>query len=358
MKATLQIKDLSAALAIVQRCISSKTTLPILTCVHIETGPGSLLLTTSNLDRCVTVRVMAKTTKQGSCVCSMSSLKMAMSSVADEVTLMHDGAMIHTKTNGPLPKTGKYQTLNVEEFPQHLEAGDGCPVNTDDFKAALQRAAAAVTDTTGNMAGVQVEAHERALRFVGISLNSASINLFENIFWNQKNGVMPIEAVNDVLALMPDDSEVKLHIGERFFSFATDTLTYVAKLSDVEFPRWQQIANKPAGLVEFNIQRQQLVTVLDEASELCLRGVLPKVAWIADGKTIKVSTSDNADSVEMEFAQKTEPHDIRFDPSKTLRLIKPWKFDEVRMFVPRDETGTALFIEAHGATMIQGVMRK
>src|SRR5689334_9741819 len=104
MKITLRTKDLRRALPLVRSCISRHTTLPVLTCIHMEARDGELILSTSDLERWMETRIPAEIEEPG--ILILSGRRMAeVIKCTPESTIAISGIGTATIEAGPATYT-------------------------------------------------------------------------------------------------------------------------------------------------------------------------------------------------------------------------------------------------------------
>src|SRR5437764_10978139 len=149
LKLTCQPSTLSSALQIVSRAISTRTTLPILNNILLETTSEGLALTATNLEIGIRKVVAAEVSEEGSTTVPARLLTDFVSTLPDqELTLELD---LQTQTLSL--RCGRFDThikcIEAEEFPPspRPEEGDRLEVPLDDMlKAVEQTQMAASTD--------------------------------------------------------------------------------------------------------------------------------------------------------------------------------------------------------------------
>src|SRR5438067_13423513 len=167
MKVTCRPAVLSAALQVVSRAISSRTTLPILNNILIETTSEGLALTATNLEIGIRKVVPAEVTMEGSTTAPARLLTDFVSTLPDQdLELSLDGA---TQSLGP--RCARFDThikcIEAEEFPPgpRPDEGDRLEVPLDELiKAVEQTQMAASTDEARPvLTGVLVQVQGQSL---------------------------------------------------------------------------------------------------------------------------------------------------------------------------------------------------
>ena len=117
-------KDLQAGVTIVERIVSTRSTLPIVGNILFEASRGGLKLSANNLEIGIEVNVAAKTIKEGSILIPAKTLGEVVAKLPDSET------NFKLKDKGVISINYKKSNINIhglpaDEFPQlpHIKEG-------------------------------------------------------------------------------------------------------------------------------------------------------------------------------------------------------------------------------------------
>ncbi len=161
MKVTCRPAVLSQALQVVSRAISSRTTLPILNNILIETTSEGLALTATNLEIGIRKVVPAEVSMEGSTTAPARLLTDFVSTLPDQELEM----TLDASTQSLNLRCGRFDThikcIEAEEFPPgpRPDEGDRLEVALDELTTAVEQTqmAASTDEARPVLTGVQVQ---------------------------------------------------------------------------------------------------------------------------------------------------------------------------------------------------------
>jgi DNA polymerase-3 subunit beta len=133
MQFTVNTRALDKELALVQRAVSAKPSIPVLSCVRITASLGKVELVASDLDVTLASSVDASIDQIGSCAIPARTLKDIVSAIsADETTLRVDGKGVQITAGA---YRGRLQTFSIDDYPVIAEP----PANGTEIPASILR---------------------------------------------------------------------------------------------------------------------------------------------------------------------------------------------------------------------------
>ncbi len=250
MKVTCRPSVLGQALQVVSRAISSRTTLPILNNILIETTPEGLALSATNLEIGIRKLVPAEVAMEGSTTAPARLLTDFVSTLPDEdLEMTLDGA-----TQSLSLRCARFAThikcIEAEEFPPgpRPDEGDRLQVPLDELiKAVEQTQMAASTDEArpvltgvlvqlqqGNLTLAATDGHRLAVRKLPAS---GSSDLEASL-------IVPARALAELSRVLKGEpSQVDIIISKArnqiFFKAGSSELT--SRLIDGKYPNYSQV---------------------------------------------------------------------------------------------------------------------
>lgn len=141
MKAIVKQQQLAQAVGIVARAVASRSPLPVLANILIQTDNGRLKLSATNLELGISAWLGAKIQEEGGLTVPSRTFADLVSSLpSDEVTLTAD-----LRTQSLNVRCGTLNTdikgINAEEFPpmSTADSGTSLPLNVANFKDMIQK---------------------------------------------------------------------------------------------------------------------------------------------------------------------------------------------------------------------------
>ena len=238
-----------AALAIVSKALG-KSTLPVLTTIHIEAQEDAIALTATDLETSNRISTPADIAKSWSACAPGSTLtSLAAAAPGQEVDLTweEESATLHVRSLGT---KAKLKSLAADEFP-HAKASKTQKMGilpAAELRNALKRVliAASADESRPALCTVQLALiNERFYLAAADGFRLAAYHLdYEIIFPSKTSLLLPRNAASKLAAILPDDDtpvQVSVLDDDRALSFAWDTVNFRAQLADFKFPDWQAI---------------------------------------------------------------------------------------------------------------------
>lgn len=270
------VKDnFAKALSIVNKAISAKASLPILSNVLISEDNKRLKITATDLDRSIITWVGAKITDEASTTIPAKPLLGFVSSLNDEKikgTIVKDTLKLETKTtkasfNGVSSKD--FPTLDYKLSDNYFEIPTGVlkraveetyfSASADDSKPAWTGILFNVVD--GSLHIVALDGYRMSKKEVTID---AGIKNFNNNFTKV---IVPAKNLLEVVRLASNQDTIKVDVQDKksVVLFYMEDVLFVSKMLDGEFPEYNA-AIPTNTVVEFEISSEKLSNALKLAS--------------------------------------------------------------------------------------------
>jgi DNA polymerase-3 subunit beta len=237
MKLTIAKDQLLVGLQAVQNIVGSRSTLPILSNVLLETGEGRLSLTATDLDVTITCSVAATVEQPGRATLPVKKLD------EKSVASIRAGSAFF-KVNG----------LAAEEFPPLpvFAQNRTVVIPQDKLKGMLRKTSFAVSTDESRFVlnGIYISLKENKLILVATDGRRLALceEEFEISADNQADFILPTKAINELTRLLQGGGNVEVKFTENQASFATKPTTegavsaiLVTKLVDGVYPNYRQV---------------------------------------------------------------------------------------------------------------------
>ncbi len=247
MKVTVTQENLNKALSIVSRVVGSRTSLPVLGNVLLQTEAGRLRLSATDLEIGLTTWLGAKVDEEGAITVPSRAFAELVSSTTDStLTLQTAEAVLkvsseHVKVN--------LRGIDAEEFPviPSIDHSSSSEVSGPALLQALKQViiAAAPDDARPTLAGVYFKWQGTELRCVATDsyrLAEKKITLDQAVA-ETKEAIVPARSINELArvlsSLNPDRLAISLRDNQALFSFPDVEL--VSRLIDGKYPDYEKI---------------------------------------------------------------------------------------------------------------------
>lgn len=248
MKISVARGELLEALSAVSKGLSSRTTLPILSGIHISAIDDTVILQSTDLEISIKTKTKARVEKTGQTVIPGKLL-------TDIVRSLPEAAVtIDTTTPGFAAVTCgqssfNMKTLSPEDFPRFPEASpnESISLPSDVFSRVVHQVSRAVSrdETRPILTGVLVVVEGGTLRMV--ATDSYRLCLKEVVvegITGEVDVVIPGRAIEDVARLAPAGEQVSLGVSDNQVVFGFGDTVFISRRIEGSFPNYRQLIPK------------------------------------------------------------------------------------------------------------------
>jgi DNA polymerase-3 subunit beta len=250
MKVSCLQENLASGLGIVSRAVSTRSTLPVLGNVLLQTDDGRLKLSATNLEIGITCWIGAKVEEEGAITVPARTLNDLVNAMpAERVDIVLDGekqqvhlACARTEAN--------IKGIDASEFPLVPESGDANrhQIETELFKTMINQVAfaAATDDARPTLTGVLTRIIDGQITMAATDGFRLSVKNFEipDTAGDPIEVVIPARALAELARIADDDCEqifVTMPEGRNQVIFDMDNIVLVSQLIDGNFPEFQPV---------------------------------------------------------------------------------------------------------------------
>lgn len=291
MKLSVTKEALLEGLQRTQNVVSSRTTLPVLSNVLLETVEGGLRLTTTDMEVSIRCEIPAQVERQGATTLPVKKLSAIVRELpSSEISLETDSKNITSLTCGA--SFFKIYGLPGGDFPTFpsLDAAGEFTLKQSELKDGLRKTcyAISVDETRYVLNGILFAFKENKLTLV--ATDGRRLALFESDLEFPKSQecdiIVPTKAVTELQRLLLDDGEVAIHAGQNLVSFTLNGCVLVTKQVDGNYPNYRQVI--PA-------ETKERITLDREALLQCVH----RVSLLNTDKTSSVRLSFSKNNIDI-----------------------------------------------------------
>ena len=246
MKFTCYKETIIKAINSVVKGVSSKTTMPILEGILIQTNDNEIKLTTYDLEIGIEYIMECDVKEQGNTVVNAIMFSEIIRKLPDteiEITL-NDKNLLEIECEG---SHYKLATMNPEEFPElpKIEIENSIELEQNNLKNMIRKTIFAVSTEESRpiFTGCLFETENNKLNLVavdGFRLALRSIYLSQKT--NDFNAVIPGKTLNEVNKILSDSFEpVKIGVSKNQALFEMDNCKIVTRILDGEFLNYKNV---------------------------------------------------------------------------------------------------------------------
>lgn len=287
MKASCLQENLSKAVNVVSRLVSTKGSLEILSHILLQTEQGRIKISATNLEIGVNYKIGAKVEKEG-------SLTVPARLFSDFINQLPEGKIdLEVKNNTLFSKIGNYESqikgLSADEFPliPKIKEKKLFSVDSQKLKEAINMVvfASALDDSRPVLAGVYIKVAKNKLFLVATDsyrLAEKTIDLKESAK-TEKEAILPARSLLELSRILEaEEKEVSIYLDDTQIMFETDDFEFTSRLVEGKFPDYKQII----------------------PNDYETKAVFQKSEFNKAVKVVSLFTKDSAGSVNLNIKQK------------------------------------------------------
>ncbi len=328
MKIKLSKEQLLNGIQIVQNIVSTKTTLPILSNMLLETRSGHIKLNTTDLDIGISCEIPVDTLEEG-------AITIPAKRFGDIVRELPSGdVIISAKKNNQIDIEGqkcrfKLIGLPKEEFPKFPEFKDKEVVKIEQatFKDMIRMTSFAVSHEESRyvLNGILLEIKDNKMRMVatdGRRLAKIEKNL-QTSLKKDISTIIPIKAIQEIFRNLNDEGMISFITSANQALFDVDGILIASRIIEGEFPNYNQVIPPPNNQ-KITVNTQALLSAIRRANLLSTPDFqASKFEVFSDKIVVSKSTPDVGESrEEVPIEYKGKEMMVGFNPQYFIDVLK------------------------------------
>jgi len=335
MKFSVTKEKLLECLQQVQNVVSTRTTLPILSNVLLQTNGSEVRLTTTDLDVGVRGSFEAQIEKEGATTLPARRLFTIIRELpSSEIQFDVDGKNAASIRSGQ--SFFKILGLPEEEFPPLPKFDDSkvVTIRQKDLRDGLRKTSYAIStdETRYVLNGVLFSFKDNKLTLVatdGRRLAMLDIDL-EFPRSHEADIIVPTKAVTELQRLLTDDGDVRVSVGGSQIAFDLNNSLLVSKLIEGNYPNYRQVI--PGEMKErVTLERETFLNSLRRVSLLASdKSNSIKLNFSKNNIDITANTPEVGEAKEsLPVAYKGREFSIAFNPEFLMAPLRNLAEDEI-----------------------------
>ena len=263
--------ELSEAISVVSKAISSKTTSQILEGIKIVCGQDKIVLSATDLEMSVEKTIRAEVDNGGETVVPGKLFgeyikKLTNEQIECELNERNQLIISYTDSEGCL------QCMEISEFPQlkEVEKTNYFEISKEDFKQLINNVyyAVAVDDSRPILKGILIETTGTKIRAVAVDGCRLSIaNKELSMSTNDFKIIVPGKNIYDITRMMDNEGSIKVYVHSNNIMVELGDTIIINRLIDGQFINYKQIVPKDFSTI-VTINKEQIEDAIDRASVL------------------------------------------------------------------------------------------
>lgn len=310
MKLLCTQQELAKALNIVNRAVSTNTTMPVLQNILLKAEGKKLSFSATNLEFAINYSLDADVKNEGSITIPAKLFTSYINLLSEkEIEIkVDDGWSLSLKTSH---SRTKIKGINPEEFPliPQIEKGEVFTLPAKTLKEIiLQTAFCASTNISRPvLMGVLLTGEKDSLKFAATDsyrLAEKTVLLKEKLT-SPLNCIIPAKTLLEFGKILEDSEKelVTVNVSKNQILFTYNSVTITSRLIDGAFPDYQKIIPKELK-TKIEIKRSELITGLKQVSLFVSDNHSVKVTVTSDGKMVLSTDETQAGEGQTELSVK------------------------------------------------------
>lgn len=319
MKISIARGELLEALSVVSRGLSSRTTLPILSGIHIATRNDRVVFQATDLEVSIKTSCMAKVEQPGESVLPGKLLTDVVRSLP-EAAVTIDTSVANTASVVCGQSSFSLKTLSPEDYPRfpEVDAEQTVSIPSETFSHVVHQVSRSVSrdETRPILTGILVVVEAGTLKMVATDSYRLCVREVElQGVSNEIELVVPGKAMEDVAKLIGSSETVSLGVAENQVIFTFSETTFVSRRIEGAFPNYRQLLPKEH-TTRAVIDRGEFLEAVKRVSLMAQHNtpLRVKVSVTDHTMTLSAATQDIGDASEdLQVTPKGEDVEIAFN---------------------------------------------
>ena len=249
MKFTSTKENLIAGINTVQKAISSKNAVPVLTGIHLKAVDNHLIFTATNLEIGITCKQPVQVLEEGEAVVPAHFFAEIVRRLpSTNLMFTYDDATVSMKIEYNQAETNM-KCWRGEEFPGITEIQDGNMIHINPlvFKDMVKQASfcANISDSRPIFTGALMEINGSDLTMVSTDSHRLAIKncKIDNLTQKNFNVIVPVKSLTEISRISKDDPEevMTIQCNSKQISFESGNVRMISRLIDGSFPNYRQV---------------------------------------------------------------------------------------------------------------------
>ena len=263
--------ELSEAISVVSKALSSKTTSQILEGIKLVCGDDKIILTSTDLEMSVEKTIRAEVYGAGETVVPGKLFgeyikKLTAEQIEFELNEKNQLKIAYTDSEGSI------QCMDISEFPEikEIEKDSYFEISKDNFKSLINNVfyAVAQDDSRPVLKGILLETNGTDIRAVAVdgcrlSISNKKLEMSTADF----RLIVPGRNLNEIVKMLDTEGNVKVYVHSNNIMVDLGDTIIINRLIDGQFINYRQILPKDFGTV-VTINKEQFQDAIDRASVL------------------------------------------------------------------------------------------
>lgn len=337
MKLTANKSNLSFGVQVVQRAVSSKNPLPVLSGILLKIKNGQLIFTATDLEMGIECSVPVDVQEEGGVVLPSRYFGEIVRKLPDvKISLA-----VNKENNNALIRYGQSEFnllgMSLEDYPilPSVDSESTLILKQNVFKNMIKQVSFSIStdDNRPVFTGILMEIENGSIKLIATDTHRLAFrsSKIENNLDMIKTTIIPGKTLNELNRIMNGDSEeLKIAFGDNQIVFEMPGIRLVSRLIEGQFPNYKQVI--PQGCKsKIKIKTKEFLEATERASLLAKEGANVIKLNIKADKMVISSNSPEIGKIEeqIDIEMEGEEAQIAFNSKYLIDVLKVIDVDEI-----------------------------
>ena len=339
MKVVFNKTDLIDATNIVLKAVSSKTTMPILTCILIEAANEEIKMTGNDLELAIETKVSGIISEEGSIAVDAKLFSDIIRKLPEgNITISKVGEVINISCE---KSNFNIQGKNAEDFTRFpsIETNEYICISEFTLKDVIRQTIFSVAQNDNNklMTGELFEIEGDNLKVVSLDghrISIRNIKLREN--YKQKKVIIPGKTLLEISRIIPGDSEKDVYIffSDNYVVFEFGNTVVLSRLIEGEYFKIDKMLSSDYE-VKMTVNKKDFLESIDRSLLLVRESDKKPIVMNISDEKLDVSMNTVIGTLKEEIEIKKEGKDLKigFNPRFLSDALRAIDDEEVDMYM-------------------------
>lgn len=359
MKIICKKSNLVHGVSIVSKAVSNKTTLPILSCILLEAGAGTITLTANDMELGIETIIEGEILEPGKIALDAKLFSEIVRKLPDNDVTIETNEDFHTSI---VCEKSSFQIIGQDgtEFPAlpEIEKEKNITLSQFSLKEVIRQTIFSISDNenTKLMTGELFEVKNQELSVVSLDGHRISIRkllLKDNV--DEFKVVVPGKTLQEIVKIISGEVEkdVTLYVTDRHILFEFDNTKVVSRLLEGEYYKISQMLSSDYE-TKITINKKEFLNCIDRASLLIRESDKKPIIINITDNSLQLSISSFFGSMEESIMIQKEGRDILigFNPKFLMDVLRVIDDEEIHIYLVnpkapcyiRDDEGTYTYL--------------
>ena len=330
-------RELAESVGIIQRAVSSKSSLPALEGILLRTNDNGVGLYAYDLELGMSTTVPAQVQQPGEIVLNAKIFAdMVRKLPADRVDIRTDDKLLTTVTSG----ASEFTILGIpaDEFPELPSLTDGTRFSLPEnlLSSMIKQTIFAISDDDSKPihTGTLFEIEPGEIRLVSVDGFRLAIRKEKTSGSETLKFVVPGKTLSEIFKMLNSESEnpISMSVGKKHVLFEIKGFSVISRLLEGEFLDYRSVLGGDAG-TEVKVSVREFADSVDRASLLISDRLKSPVRCVFEPDRIKVRCTTSIGRVYDEIGAelKGNPVEIGFNNRYLMDALRATECDQIRV---------------------------